>query len=163
MDIGCYPIFIARWMFDAEPVEVVSLIERDPDLKVDRMISAMLRFGAGQAAFSCSTQLVPYQTMQLFGTTGRISVEIPFNAPPDRPCRIFVDDGSDLFGGGVETITFPTVDQYALQADAFSEAVRGIGEVPVSLESAIANMEVIDALFRSSESSEWQTSGGVPK
>jgi len=101
--------------------------------------------------------------MQLFGTTGRISVEIPFNAPPDRPCRIFVDDGSDLFGGGVETITFPTVDQYALQADAFSEAVRGIGEVPVSLESAIANMEVIDALFRSSESSEWQTSGGVPK
>jgi len=162
MDIGCYPIFIARWMFDAEPVEVVSLIERDPDMKVDRMISAMLRFDAGQAAFSCSTQLVPYQTMQIFGTTGRISVEIPFNAPPDRPCRIFVDDGSDLFGGGVETITFPTVDQYTLQADAFSEAVRGVGGVPVSLEGAIANMAVIDALFRSGETGKWEAPAGVP-
>jgi predicted dehydrogenase len=159
MDIGCYPIFISRWMFDAEPGEVVSLIERDPDMKVDRMISAILRFDAGQAAFSCSTQLVPNQTMQIFGTTGRISVEIPFNAPPDRPCRIFVDDGSDLFGGGIETITFPTVDQYALQADAFSEAVRGVGTVPVPLESAIANMAVIDALFRSAEIKEWQIVG----
>jgi predicted dehydrogenase len=128
-------------------------------MKVDRMISAILRFDAGQAAFSCSTQLVPNQTMQIFGTTGRISVEIPFNAPPDRPCRIFVDDGSDLFGGGIETITFPTVDQYALQADAFSEAVRGVGTVPVPLESAIANMAVIDALFRSAEIKEWQIVG----
>lgn len=159
MDIGCYPIFIARWMFDAEPVEVVSLMERDPDMRVDRMISALLRFETGQAAFSCSTQLVPYQTMQIFGTTGRISVEIPFNAPPDRDCRIFVDDGRDVFGGGIETITFPPVDQYALQADAFSEAVRGVGTVPVPLESAIQNMEVIDALFRSAETREWRTLG----
>jgi predicted dehydrogenase len=157
MDIGCYPIFISRWMFDAEPLEVVSIVERDPDMRVDRLTSAMLRFEGGQATFSCSTQIVPYQTMQIFGTTGRISIEIPFNAPPDRPCRIFVDDGRDFVGGGVETITFPTVDQYTLQADAFSEAVRGIGVVPVSLEDAIANMEVIDALFRSAETKDWKT------
>jgi predicted dehydrogenase len=157
MDIGCYPIFISRWMFDAEPLEVVSIVERDPDMRVDRLTSAMLRFEGGQATFSCSTQIVPYQTMQIFGTTGRISIEIPFNAPPDRPCRIFVDDGRDFVGGGVETITFPTVDQYTLQADAFSEAVRGIGVVPVSLEDAIANMEVIDALFRSAETKDWET------
>ena len=156
MDIGCYPVFISRWMFDAEPVEVVSLMERDPDMRVDRMVSAMLRFEAGQATFSCSTQIVPYQTMQMFGTTGRISVEIPFNAPPDRPCRIFVDDGHDLTGGGSETISFPPVDQYALQADRFSEAVRGVGSVPVPLESAIKNMEVIDALFRSAETTMWE-------
>jgi predicted dehydrogenase len=157
MDIGCYPIFISRWLFDAEPVEVISLIERDPDMNVDRLVSAMLRFDAGQCAFSVGTQIVHYQRMQIFGTTGRIEVEIPFNAPSDRESRIFVDDGRDVFGSGIETITFPPVDQYVLQTDQFSKAVRGAGKVPVPLENAIANMKVIDALFRSAERRDWQT------
>jgi predicted dehydrogenase len=159
MDIGCYPIFISRWLFDAEPVEVVSLIENDPDMHVDRMISAILRFDAGQATFSCGTQLVPHQTMQIFGTASRITVEIPFNAPSDRECRIFIDDGRDVVGSGIETISFPPIDQYTLQADRFSEAVRGVGKVPVPLESAIGNMAVIDALFRSAETKGWQPVG----
>ncbi len=159
MDIGCYPIFISRWLFDAEPVEVMSLIERDPDMDVDRLDSSILQFPAGQCAFSVGTQLVHYQTMQIFGTTGRIEVEIPFNAPSDRESRIFVDDGRDVIGSGIETITFPPVDQYVLQADQFSKAVRGIGKVQVPLEGAIANMEVIDALFRSEETKGWERVG----
>ncbi len=159
MDIGCYPITISRWLFDAEPVEAVALVEHDPDMHVDRMVSAILRFEAGQATFSCASQLVFYQTMQIFGTVGRIAAEIPFNPPSDGECRILVDDGRDLVGGGIETITFPPVDQYALQADRFSEAVRGIGKVPVSLENAIGNMAVIDALFRSAETKQWEPIG----
>jgi predicted dehydrogenase len=156
MDIGCYPIFISRWLFDAEPLEVMSLIESDPDMHIDRLVSAILRFDAGQATFGCGVQLVHYQTMQIFGTAGRISVEIPFNTPSDRESRIFVDDGRDVVGSGIETITFPPVDQYLLQADRFSEAVKGVGKVPVPLESAIGNMAVIDALFRSAETKEWE-------
>jgi len=156
MDVGCYPITIARWLFGAEPTDVVGLIERDPDLHIDRLTSALLRFEGGQATFSCGTQLVPYQTMQVFGTTGRIAVEIPFNAPPGDECRVFVDDNGDLTGAGIETIKFPPVDQYAVQADRFSEAVRGVGSVPVSVEDAIGNMAVIDALFRSAESRAWE-------
>jgi predicted dehydrogenase len=159
MDVGCYPITISRWLFGAEPTEVIGLIDRDHDLRIDRLTSGMLRFERGQATFSCATQLVPYQTMQIFGTTGRIAVEIPFNAPPADECRIFVDDGSDLSGGGVESITFPPVDQYSVQADRFSEAIRGVGSVPVSLEDAMGNMAVIDALFRSAESREWEQPG----
>jgi predicted dehydrogenase len=159
MDIGCYPITISRWLFGAGPTEVVGLIERDPDMQIDRLTSGILRFEKGQATFSCATQLVPYQTMQIFGTTGRIAVEIPFNAPPRDECRVFVDDGSDLAGGGIETITFPPVDQYTLQADRFSEAVRGVGSVPVSLEEAVGNMAVIDALFRSAQSGHWERPG----
>lgn len=159
MDIGCYPITISRWLFDAEPVEVVALVERDPDMHVDRMASAILRFEEGQATFSCASQLVLYQTMQIFGTAGRIAVEIPFNAPSDGECRILVDDGRDVAGGGIEAITFPPVDQYALQADRFSEAVRGVGKVPVPLENAIGNMAVIDALFRSVETKQWESVG----
>lgn len=156
MDIGCYPITISRWLFGAEPTEVIGLIERDPEMQIDRLTSGLLRFERGQATFSCATQLVPYQTMQIFGTTGRIAVEIPFNAPPRDECRILVDDGSDLAGGGVETITFQPVDQYSVQADRFSEAIRGVGDVPVSLEDAIGNMAVIDALFRSAQSHQWE-------
>jgi predicted dehydrogenase len=159
MDVGCYPITISRWLFGAEPTEVVGLIERDPEMQIDRLTSGLLRFEGGQATFSCATQLVAYQTMQIFGTKGRIAVGIPFNAPPRDECRIFVDDGSDLAGKGIETITFPPVDQYSVQADRFSEAIRGVGAVPVSLEDAVGNMAVIDALFRSAESHEWERPG----
>jgi predicted dehydrogenase len=159
MDVGCYPITISRWLFGAEPTEVVGLIERDPEMEIDRLTSGLLRFDSGQATFSCATQLVPYQTMQIFGTQGRIAVEIPFNAPPRDECRVFVDDGSDLAGGGIETVIFPPVDQYAVQADRFSEAIRGVGSVPVSLEDAIGNMAVIDALCRSAESHKWERPG----
>ncbi|HMA25886.1 MAG TPA: Gfo/Idh/MocA family oxidoreductase [Gemmatimonadaceae bacterium] len=156
MDIGCYPITLARWLFNAEPIEVVAQIERDPDMHVDRLASGLLRFAAGQASFTCSGQLVPYQRMQIFGTRARIEVEIPFNAPPDSACRIYLDGGGDLTGRGRETIELPIVDQYTRQADRFSEAIRGAGEVPVRLEDAIGNMAVIDALFRSAETRRWE-------
>jgi predicted dehydrogenase len=115
-----------------------------------------MRFPSGQATFTCSGQLVPYQRMHVYGTEGRIEIEIPFNAPPDRGCRILIDDGSSLDGSSAEAITFPAVDQYKLQGDRFAEAVRGVGTVPVSLDDAICNMAVIDALFRSAKSGRWE-------
>jgi len=156
MDIGCYPIMLSRWLFGAEPIDVVGQIELDPDMGVDRLVSGLLRFEAGQASFTCSSQLVPHQRMQIFGTTARIDVEIPVNAPPDAATRIYLDGGGDLTGRGRETIELPVVDQYTLQGDRFSEAIRGRGEVPVSLEDAIGNMAVIDALFRSAETRRWE-------
>jgi len=155
-DIGCYPITTSRFIFGEEPQRVVALLERDPEMHTDRLTSAMLDFPSGQAVFTCSTQLVPYQRMQICGTRGRIEIEIPFNAPPDRACRIFVDDGSDLFGAGIQTETFPVCDQYTIQGDLFSQAVRGEGPVPVPLENAVCNMAVIDALFRSAQSGRWE-------
>jgi predicted dehydrogenase len=156
LDIGCYPITLSRWLFSAEPDQVTAVIDRDPEMGVDRLVSAVLRFAAGQASFTCGTQLVPYQRMHIIGTRGRIEVEIPFNAPPDRRCRLFVANGHDLTGDGIETIELPAVDQYALLADSFSEAIRDRRSVPVPLEDAIGNMAVIDGLFRSGESGRWE-------
>ena len=93
--------------------------------------------------------------MQIFGTKGRIEIEIPFNAPNDRPTRIFVDDGRDVFGGGISVETFPTCDQYTLQGDAFSRAVREGTPVPAPLADAIKNMAVIEAVVRSATSGAW--------
>jgi predicted dehydrogenase len=157
MDIGCYPITTSRFVFRQEPARVVGLIERDPEMKIDRLTSAILDFPSGQSIFTCATQMVPYQRMQFLGTRGRVEVEIPFNAPHDRPCRISVDDGSDVFGGGLKTEAIPTCDQYAVQGDAFSRVIREGGDVPVPIEDAIKNMAVIDAIFRSTQSGKWET------
>jgi predicted dehydrogenase len=156
-DIGCYCIQSARYGFGAEPKRVVGCIDRDPAMGTDRLTSAMLEFGGGgQAIFNCSTQLVPYQRVHFFGTKGRIEIEIPFNAPNDRPTRIFVD-GGDLFGADRVTEEFPVCDQYTLQGDQFSKAILDGGEVPVPLEEAIRNMKVIEAIFQSAETEKWVT------
>ncbi len=156
-DIGCYCIHSARHAFAQEPTRVCGLVDRDPQLGTDRLTSALLDFPAGPAIFTCSTQLVPYQRVHFFGTKGRIEIEIPFNAPPDRPTRLFVSDGSDLHGSDIKTETFPVVDQYTLQGDAFSRAILEGTPIPVSLEDGIANMAVISAIFASAKSSQWQS------
>jgi predicted dehydrogenase len=114
-----------------------------------------MEFPSGQALFVCSTQLVPYQRMQIFGTTGRIEVQIPFNALLDEPCVIFQDDGSGLGDTSAQKITFETANQYTLQGDAFARAVRGVAPLEFPIEDAVKNMAVIDAVFRSAETGGW--------
>ena len=157
MDIGCYPIQVSRFVFNDEPRGVSATVERDPETGVDRLVSAVLDFAGGQAAFTCGTQLAPYQRVQFVGTRGRVEVEIPFNAPNDRPTRVFIDDGSDLSGRSAETLEFPVCDQYTIQGDLFSRALREGTEQPIPLEDAVNNMAVIDAVFRAAESGRWET------
>jgi predicted dehydrogenase len=156
MDIGCYPIVTSRFVYGTEPRRVAGLIERDPDLRVDRLTSALLEFPNGHAVFTCGTQMLHYQRMQIVGTKGRIELEIPFNAPPDRPTRILVDTAGDLFGLGIRVEEFPVCDQYGIQGDLFSRAILEGGEVPTPLEESLANMAVIDAVFRSAASGRWE-------
>lgn len=155
-DIGCYAVNTARFLFGSEPTRAVAAIERDPAFGTDRLTSGVIDFGGRHLSFTVSTQAVPYQRVNVFGTKGRIEVEIPFNAPNDRPCRIFLDDGSQLGGRSAVETTFPVVDQYHLQSETFSRAVRtGEGwESPI--EDAVGNMRVLDALFRSGESGRWE-------
>jgi predicted dehydrogenase len=155
LDIGCYAVNLSRFAYGAEPSRVLAHVERDPEWGVDRLTSAVLDFEAGQATFTCSTQLAPHQRMAFYGTRGRVEVERPFNAPNDRPTRIVVAGESDQFGGG-EAVEFPACDQYTIQGDLFSRAVRGQIEQPIPLEDAVRNMAVIDAVFRSAESGGWE-------
>ena len=157
MDIGCYCINISRFIFEDEPKRVSSLIERDEETGIDKLTSALLDFPKGHATFTCSTQLVPFQRMQFFGTEGRIEVEIPVNIPPETPTRIFIDDGTDLYGKNIETIEFPAADQYTIQGDLFSKAILENSEQAISLEDSFANMAAIDAVFRSAETGNWET------
>jgi predicted dehydrogenase len=161
MDIGCYPITLSRMIFADEPKRVCSLIERDPESGVDRLTSAILDYPSGQCIFTVSTQMVPYQRMHLMGTKGRIEVEVPVNAPPDVPMRLLIDDGSSVLGNGIRAEEIPECNQYTVQGDLFSQAILQNGPVPTSLEDALLNMAVIEALFRSAESRRWEEPGAI--
>jgi predicted dehydrogenase len=156
MDIGCYLIFCSRLIFAAEPRRVVSLIEYDSKTQTDVLTSALLDFPSGHATMTCSTRVTPYQRVQIIGDKGRIEVQIPFNAPPDQPNRVFVDDGPDLSGAGIEVLEFPIVDQYTIQGDLFSKAIRENTDVALTLEDSIRNMAVLEAIVRSAASGAWE-------
>jgi predicted dehydrogenase len=152
MDIGCYPISLSRFIFDAEPQRVLGILELDPRFHTDRLASAILDFGSGTSAFTCSMQLAAYQRVNIFGTTGRVEIEIPFNAPPDRPCRLWHEHGSET-----ELIECETCDQYTIQGDLFARAILEDTEVPTPLTDAVANMRVIEAIVRSARDGTWET------
>jgi predicted dehydrogenase len=154
MDIGCYPISISRFIYDDEPTRVLGQIERDPTTGVDRLTSAVLEFFQGTATFTVSTQLAPYQRTHIHGTAGRIEIEIPVNAPNDRPCRLWVQQGPD-WGAPIEEVTFDACDQYTLEADAFARSILDDSPVPTPLADAVANMRVIDRVSSSAETGAW--------
>jgi predicted dehydrogenase len=157
-DIGCYAVLTARYIFGADPTRVIAALDIDPAMGTDRLTSALLEFADGRhVTFTCATQTSAHQRVTISGDKGRIEIAIPFNAPPDRPTRITIDSGADLVGGGARTEEFPTCDQYTLQGDAFSRAVLGEAPLGYAIEDAIANMRVIDALFRSGRSGRWET------
>jgi predicted dehydrogenase len=157
-DIGCYAILTARYIFAAEPTRVIATLDRDPKFLTDRLVSGIVEFPGGRhLTFSAATQLSRHQRVTIVGDAGRIEVAIPFNAPPDRPTKIMIDTGEDLFGGGARVEEFPICDQYTLQGDAFSRAVLGEGPLEFPIEDAVMNMRVIDALFRSAERGSWET------
>jgi predicted dehydrogenase len=155
-DIGCYAILTARFMFGAEPLRVAASVNVDPRFGTDRLVSAIVEFPGGRhLTFSVSTQLAGVQRVCIAGAEGRIEVQIPFNAPIDRPTRIVVDSGADLVGGGARVEEFAVCDQYTLQGDAFSRAVRGEEPLEFPIEDAVANMAVIDACFEAGRSGRW--------
>lgn len=156
-DVGCYAINTARFLFGAEPVQAIALMDRDPAFGTDRLTSGLLAFPEGrQLAFTCSTQLSLTQKVTILGTKGRIEIAVPFNATGDQATVLIVDDGRDLVGGGREEIVVDPADQYRLQVDAFAAAVLSGVPLETGLDDALANMKAIDALFRSAESGRWE-------
>ena len=150
MDIGCYCISLSRFIFGAEPRRICGIIEFNPQFKTDRLSSGILDFGRGTSTFTCATQLAPFQRVNIFGTDGRIEIEIPINAPPNRPCKIAYQHGNES-----DEISFDICDQYKIQGDLFSKAILHDSEVPIPLDDAVANMKVIDALIKSAENGTW--------
>lgn len=151
-DIGCYSVNLSRWLFAAEPTRVAASIARDPTSGVDVLTSAILEFESGVATFTCSIRTETDQRVHIYGTTGRISIEIPFNIPPDRPTRVFVTAGGDPpIAPATETLTFDTADPYAVEAERFAAAILDGTPIPVDPDDAVANLRVIERIFAAAQ------------
>jgi predicted dehydrogenase len=150
MDIGCYNISLSRFLFDAEPRRVIGVVEYDPQFETDRLASGIMEFDGGTASFTCSTQLAPYQRVNIFGTTGRVEIEIPFNAPSEEPCKIWHQKGDTI-----EEIRFVICNQYTIQGDLFARAILDDTPVPTPISDAVANMRVIEAIRASGRQNAW--------
>jgi predicted dehydrogenase len=150
MDIGCYCVSLARFIFEKEPLKVFAKVEYDPVLRTDIMASGIMDFGNGTSTFTCSTQLVPHQRVHIMGTEARIEIEIPFNAPPDHPTRLWLHKK-----GNTEEVEFDIVDQYTIQGDLFSQAILKNEPVPTPVEDAVNNMRTIEAVFESGRTGLW--------
>jgi predicted dehydrogenase len=150
MDIGCYCVSLSRYIFAAEPTRVCGVSRFDDRFKTDKLTTGILDFDQGIATFTCSTQLISHQRVNICGTEGMVEIEIPFNAPADQPCRLWHKRGNEI-----EEMVFDVCDQYTLQGDQFALAVINDTEVPTSLEDAVANMKVIDNIVKSAASGTW--------
>jgi predicted dehydrogenase len=149
-DIGCYCVNLSRMLFGGEPTRVQAAIQRDPASGVDVVTSGLLEFADGVATFTCSTRAEDDQRVHLYGSDGRISIGIPFNIPPDRPTQILITHGGEPpVDPATETITFPTADPYSVEASQFANAILDGGPTPVPPQDAVANLRVIERLFRS--------------
>ena len=144
MDIGCYCISLARFLFDEEPVKVSAKVEYDPVFKTDHTTSGILEFSKGTSTFTCSTQLMPYQRVNIMGTEGRIEIDIPFNAPAKGPTKMLLFSKT-----GVEESIFNNINQYTIEGDRFALAILNDEPVLTPLEDAINNMKVMEAIFKS--------------
>jgi predicted dehydrogenase len=156
LDIGCYPITTSRFVTGLEPARIAAVIERDPSTGIDRLGTAILDYEGIQCCFQYGTQMVPRQTMQFFGTKARLVVEVGFNAPNDVPCRLSLYDAQGLGDVLAESIEIPTCDQYGIMGDAFAASIQDGTPQPVPLEDSLANMRVIDAVFRAGKNSTWE-------
>ena len=157
MDIGCYALMSGRLLFGADPARVIALIDSDPAFRTDRHVSGLADFGAGrQLSFSVSTQAAPYQRVLALGTKGRVEIIIPFNAPQGEATLIYTDTGAQHGDGSRQAVMIPPADQYQLQAEAFSRAIRGAEPLAAGLEDALLNMRILDAMARSEKSGAWE-------
>jgi predicted dehydrogenase len=152
-DIGCYPVVTARFIFGAEPVRCMAVIDRDPKFRTDRLASAVVDFGKGRhLTFTVSTQATPYQRVHILGDKARLEVEIPFNAPQGGAMRLFLDNGKQLGDASAKVVKLPKADQYQLQGEHFSRVVRGKEKLVFGVDDAVKQSRVLDAVFRSAES-----------
>ncbi|MGZ5214169.1 MAG: Gfo/Idh/MocA family protein, partial [Actinomycetota bacterium] len=146
---GCYSVSLSRMLFGREPVRIQGSVTRDPDMGIDVLTSGILDFPGGVATFTCSIRAEPDQRVYVYGTRGWISVEIPFNIPPDLPTRVFVTSGGEPpVRPDTEVLTFEPADPYAVQAERFAAAVLDGAPVPIPPGDAVGNLRVIEELFR---------------
>ncbi|MEY4588239.1 MAG: hypothetical protein RL497_315 [Pseudomonadota bacterium] len=152
MDVGCYGISVARWILNAEPVRVVGQLDIHPVYQVDQLASLNMHFASGAVAnVLCGTKMEAGQGVYISGTEGSITLERPFYCVGEEPNVVQLRRD-----GQVTHHEFPGMDQYQFMLEAFADSCFNGLAAPTPMNDALANMRVIDAVFSSARTGQWQ-------
>lgn len=152
MDIGCYCISLARFIYDEEPLRVIGQITPHAGFDVDCFVSGILEFADGNATFTASTKSEAEQYVEIHGEQGSILIPLPFNPIADTITHIILKRD----GVAQEIVQTPS-DHYRNMADAYTESIISNTAIPTPLRDALANMKIIDAIFTSANDGRWIT------
>lgn len=152
LDVGCYAVSASRFLAASEPQRVISLAQVDANFGTDVLFTGMLDFGLARATFTVATQTFPYQRVVVHGSSGVISLTIPFNAHADTDAEVIVTTRV-----GTREVYLPAEDQYILEFEAFAQAVRNQEVPPISPADTVNNMKVLDALKKSHQTGQWES------
>ncbi len=152
LDVGCYAVSASRFLTASEPQRVISLSQIDATFGTDVLFTGMLDFGGARATFTVATQTFSYQRVVVHGSSGVITLTIPFNAHADTDAEVIVTTRV-----GTRKVYLPPEDQYILEFEAFALAVKNQETPPISPADTINNMKVLDALKRSHHTGQWES------
>ncbi len=147
LDVGCYGIDIARFVFGAEPVEMTARCLRGSSSEVDEVVAATLLFEGGRmATVTASTHLARYHSCRIRGSHGMVTVPDAFIPDVNKPTRIVVE----FAGGERHEEESPPASPYRDQIVHFIHAVRAGDRkrLPPS-EDGVANAGILEAALRS--------------
>jgi predicted dehydrogenase len=153
MDLGIYCVHAARWLAGETPSRVSAFQwVHDPSLfrDVEEGIAFTMCFPSGLVAQASTCYSAALSSMlYLEGTRGSVSLTPAFPYEHERVLTA-------RFGDEQLHKTFPLVDEFRPQIDAFSLAIRG-GPLPLSCGAdGYVDMAIIDAIYRSAQA-------GVPQ
>ncbi|HWE60555.1 MAG TPA: Gfo/Idh/MocA family oxidoreductase [Chloroflexota bacterium] len=144
MDTGCYTVNAARMLFGEEPQWASAQYDYREDFGVDVTLAGVLGFSDQRMALiDCGFRGGRQGWYTVAGTRGQIDVPTAFtNVTPDTTIVITDDTGR-------REEHFPGVNQFTLEAEEFADALLQGRPVQTPAEDGVANMRVIDALYRS--------------
>ncbi len=150
LDIGCYPISVARYLYAREPQRVFAQIVPWTGYEVDCLLTGIMDFTDAIASFTVATKIENGQMVLVSGEKGSIQINWPFNPEPADAQTVLLRRDKKL-----ELVELNPADQYSEMADAFALSILNNTRVPTPLTDALANMRVIDAMFESAKKQEW--------
>jgi glucose-fructose oxidoreductase len=147
MDIGIYSLNAARYLAGEEPVEVSAIETTDKSdprfATVEDKVSFLLRFPSGIQATCVSSYSSSHNGYRVIGTEGWIDLE-PATNYEGQSMRIRKDGVT-----APRVLPAPAKNQFAAQLDHLSECIVSNGTPIVGGEEGLADMRIIEAIYRS--------------
>ncbi len=144
-DIGIYCINAARSLFRDEPLEALAMTFGSLD-EVEESVAAMLRFpNERMAGFVCGFGAARVSHYRLIGTKGDLVVEPAFEYAAALRHRVTID-------GEASERRFARRDQFAPELLYFSDCVLQGRDPEPSAAEGLADVRIIEALYRSAAS-----------